>query len=52
MYNPDTMPVDLLEAHKANNNAVLELYGLSDNASDSEIVNKLYRLYKELIVST
>lgn len=48
LYDPLTMPADLLKAHKENDKAVLVAYGLSSNASESEIVAHLFKMYEEL----
>ena len=45
LYDPLTMPVDLQKAHKENDKAVLQLYGLSPTASETEIVGKLMEMY-------
>ncbi len=39
---------DLIKSHKANDEAVLDAYGLSKNTSDSEILNFLKKKYQEL----
>ena len=48
LYDPLTMPVDLQKAHKENDKAVLQLYGLSPTASETEIVGKLMEMYVEM----
>ena len=48
LYNINTMPANLLKAHKANDKAVLAAYGLSPNTSESEIVAELFSRYKKL----
>lgn len=48
MYNPDTMPVDLLKAHEANDKAVLKVYGLSADSTEAEILQKLFSMYEKL----
>lgn len=48
LYDPLTMPVDLLKAHKKNDKAVLSAYGLPANATESEIVAHLFKMYEEL----
>ena len=42
------MPSELSKAHKANDEAVLEAYGLPKNSTESEIVSHLMNLYLEL----
>ena len=41
------MPIELCKAHEANDKAVLEAYGFV-NATESEIVAHLFKMYKEL----
>lgn len=48
LYDPLTMPADLLKAHKENDKAVLAAYGLPNSASESEIVAHLFKMYEEL----
>ena len=48
LYDPLTMPVELRKAHEANDRAVLQAYGLKRNASESEIVACLFKMYEEL----
>ena len=48
LYNPLTMPSKLREAHQANDKAVLEAYGLSTKATESEIVAHLFKMYEAL----
>ena len=48
LYNPITMPIDLRKAHRANDAAVLEAYGFPKDASESEIVARLFKMYQEL----
>ena len=43
------MPIDLRKAHKANDTAVLEAYGLSTDATEHEIVAKLFEMYEKVI---
>ena len=48
LYDPLLMPADLLKAHKANDKAVLESYGLKKDASEQDIVAHLFKLYENL----
>lgn len=48
LYDPLTMPVELRKAHEANDKAVLQAYGLKPSASESEIVQHLFKMYEEL----
>lgn len=47
MYNPDTMPLDLLKAHEANDRTVLKAYGLPKDATDTDILQKLFSMYEK-----
>lgn len=47
LYNPDKMPDDLLSAHKANDAAVEEVYGVDFNGDEEKIVAYLFKLYAE-----
>ena len=48
LYDPDLMPIELRKAHRANDLAVLEAYGFPKDASESEIVARLFKMYQEL----
>ncbi len=48
LYDPLAMPKDLRDAHKALDKAVLGLYGLKPDATESEILAALIARYKEL----
>ncbi len=48
LYDPLTMPIELRKAHEANDKAVLKVYGLKQSASESEIVQHLFKMYEEL----
>ena len=48
LYDDLVMPVELRRAHRANDAAVMEAYGFPQDASEAEIVARLFRLYKEL----
>lgn len=48
LYDPLTMPAELRKAHEANDKAVLQAYGLKPSASESEIVQHLFKMYEEL----
>ena len=48
LYDPDLMPIELRKAHRANDAAVLEAYGFPKDASESEIVARLFNMYQEL----
>lgn len=49
LYDPLTMPPELLKAHKANDKAVLALYGFKADATEEEIVAKLMQMYAEKV---
>lgn len=48
LYDPLAMPPDLRKAHKANDKAVLQAYGLKTDATESEIVAHLFKMYEKL----
>ena len=48
LYDPLTMPADLLKAHKANDKAVLQAYELPNDASENDIVAHLFKMYENL----
>lgn len=48
LYDDFSMPADLRKAHKANNKAVLQAYNLSADATESEIVAHLFKMYEKL----
>lgn len=48
LYDPTTMPYDLLEAHRANDRAVMSAYGFSTKMTESECVAKLFEMYAEM----
>ena len=39
---------DLMKAHRANDAAVLEAYGFPKDATESDIVARLFKMYQEL----
>ena len=49
LYDPLTMPPELLKAHKANDKAVLALYGFDADTSEEEIVAKLMQMYADKV---
>ncbi len=48
LYDPVTMPSELLKAHRDNDRAVMAAYGIPSTMSESEIVAHLFALYTEL----
>ena len=49
LYDPITMPPELLKAHRDNNRAVMAAYGFPTTMTESDIVARLFNLYNELI---
>ena len=50
LYDPLTMPPELLKAHKANDKAVMEAYEFDiKKLSEVDWVAKLMRMYQELV---
>jgi hypothetical protein len=52
LYSPGAMPLSLLKAHDANEKLVLSIYGLKPNATDEEILARLFQIYVELLGPT
>lgn len=48
LYDPDSMPEDLRQAHEENDLAVMDLYGFSPDMTEDEIVAALMQKYQEL----
>jgi hypothetical protein len=48
LYDPVTMPPELLKAHRDNDRAVMAAYGFPSTMSESEIVAHLFALYNDL----
>lgn len=48
LYDPLSMPDNLLKAHKELDKAVLKLYGFGSRLSEVEIVGKLFEKYRRL----
>jgi len=49
LYDPLTMPPELLKAHQNLDRAVMKLYGYPINTSEAEVVAKLMERYQKLI---
>lgn len=50
LYDPVTMPPELLKAHQNNDKAVMRAYGFDiKNTSESDCVAKLFKMYEELV---
>ena len=48
LYDETVMPPELRRAHRANDTAVLEAYGFPKDATESDIVARLFKMYEEL----
>ena len=48
LYDELTMPYELRKAHRANDAAVLEAYGFPKDATESDIVARLFKMYQDL----
>ena len=48
LYDDVAMPPELRRAHRANDAAVLEAYGFPKDATESDIVARLFKMYQEL----
>ena len=48
LYDGLGMPPELRKAHRANDAAVLEAYGFPKDATESDIVARLFKMYQEL----
>lgn len=48
LYDPLTMPPELLKAHNANNRAVMDAYGFSTKISEADCVAELMKMYQKL----
>ncbi|MBR5391071.1 MAG: class I SAM-dependent DNA methyltransferase [Clostridia bacterium] len=49
LYDPLTMPPELLKAHQANDRAVMVAYGFKKDMVEGEIVATLMRRYREMV---
>jgi hypothetical protein len=52
LYDPLTMPPELLKTHNALDRAVLKLYGFGKEMTEAEIVGELMERYKNLLEAT
>ena len=48
LYDELAMPIELRKAHCANDAAVLEAYGFPKDATEADIVARLFKMYQEL----
>ncbi len=51
LYDETFMPADLRKAHKENDRAVMQAYGFPQDATESEVVAMLFRLYQKMCAS-
>lgn len=51
MYDPDTMPFDLKQAHQALDEAIERCYRLQPFSSDAERLEYLFKLYEKMIAN-
>lgn len=51
MYDPDTMPSDLKQAHQALDEAIERCYRLQPFSSDTERLEYLFKLYEKMIAN-
>ncbi len=49
LYDPITMPTELLKAHRDNDRAVMAAYGLPPTLHENEVIARLFTLYTNLI---
>ena len=49
LYDSTFMPPELRKAHRANDEAVLAAYGWPKDLQESEIVERLFGLYEEMV---
>lgn len=50
LYDPLTMPPELLKAHRLNNMAVMAAYGFSTKMTEADCVAELMKLYQKMIL--
>ena len=48
LYDELAMPIELRKAHRANDAAVLEAYGFPKDATEADIVARLFKMYQDL----
>ena len=48
LYDELAMPIELRKAHRANDAAVLEAYGFPKDATEADIVARLFKMYQKL----
>lgn len=48
LYGSTSMPLDLIKAHQVNDKAVLKIFGLKSDASEEQVLAKLFAEYDEM----
>lgn len=48
LYDPLSMPKDLVDAHNVNDKLVLAAYGLKSDATEADILKNLFERYADL----
>jgi hypothetical protein len=48
LYGPNSMPLGLIKAHEANDRLMLKVFGLKTDATDEQILAKLFSEYDEM----
>jgi hypothetical protein len=51
LYDPDTMPIELLKAHKNNDSIVIKVYNISQKKyyTDNDYIESLFKMYNNII---
>lgn len=49
LYNEETMPPELREAHRQNDKAVMEAYGFTEDMTEEQIVAELMKMYQGMV---
>lgn len=52
LYDPQTMPPELLKSHEKLDRAVMKLYGFGKDTTEPQIVEELMKRYQQMIVTT
>ena len=52
LYSNIILFPELMTAHRANDTAVLEAYGFPKDASESDIVARLFKMYQDLTITS
>jgi hypothetical protein len=48
LYGPNSMPLGLIKAHEANDRLMLKVFGLKTDATDEQILARLFAEYEEM----